>query len=136
MFIIEQAAHRNPWSLSLIKDCFSPEHLILGIFREQQLMGYLIAHIILDEVSLLNLCVDPAYQRQGCGRILLQHFVSAMHDQGIRQCFLEVRASNCRAQSLYTQLGFEKVGVRKNYYTQPHKKSREDAVLMVASLNT
>jgi ribosomal-protein-alanine N-acetyltransferase len=38
---------------------------------------------------------------------------------------LEVRASISPAQRLYEKLGWEKVGVRKNFYTSP----REDGVL-------
>ena len=39
--------------------------------------------------------------------------------------FLEVRRSNGAAISLYTSLGFENIGVRKNYYKLP----TEDALL-------
>ena len=134
MLAIEQAAHQNPWSLDLIQDCFSSDYFILGIYREHKLMGYLIAQMMLDEASLLNICVDPAYQRQGCGRLLLENFVVAMQDRGVTQCFLEVRASNHCAQKLYTQFGFESAGLRKNYYRVPHTSQREDAVLMTASL--
>ena len=43
--------------------------------------------------------------------------------------WLEVRASNTRAQQLYQQVGFKRVGERKNYY--PLKPGqREDAVVM------
>ena len=43
---------------------------------------------------------------------------------------LEVRESNCNAISLYSKLGFEKVGLRKNYYKNPN----ENAVLMTKYL--
>ena len=39
---------------------------------------------------------------------------------------LEARVSNHVAQALYEKYGFEKVGVRKAYYTD----NREDAVIM------
>jgi ribosomal-protein-alanine N-acetyltransferase len=38
---------------------------------------------------------------------------------------LEVRASNTAAQKLYEKTGWEKVGVRRNYYSFP----REDGIL-------
>ena len=38
---------------------------------------------------------------------------------------LEVRAGNLAAQGLYEKYGWEKVGVRKNFYEKP----REDAFL-------
>jgi ribosomal-protein-alanine N-acetyltransferase len=42
--------------------------------------------------------------------------------------FLEVRPSNGRAIDLYTSLGFETIGLRRNYY--PADQGREDAVVM------
>ena len=39
---------------------------------------------------------------------------------------LEVRASNEPAKSLYGSMGFESVGIRKNYYRNP----REDALIL------
>jgi ribosomal-protein-alanine N-acetyltransferase len=49
---------------------------------------------------------------------------------GCTQFWLEVRASNSAARSLYEKLGFEVLGVRKNYYERP----REDALVMGLTL--
>ena len=43
---------------------------------------------------------------------------------------LEVRESNLAAISLYEKHGFERVGLRKNFYEQP----RENAVLYTKQL--
>ena len=60
----------------------------------------------------------------GVGRELVKALFSEL--AGVSDAlFLEVRASNFAAISLYTSLGFEKVGVRKNYYKLP----TEDAIL-------
>jgi ribosomal-protein-alanine N-acetyltransferase len=71
------------------------------------------------EAELLNLAVAERARRQGAGRAL----VEAM--QG-RRLWLEVRASNERAIRFYESLGFEKKGLRRNYYRDP----AEDAVVM------
>ena len=39
---------------------------------------------------------------------------------------LEVRATNEPAKRLYEKMGFESVGVRRNYYRNP----REDALIL------
>jgi len=39
---------------------------------------------------------------------------------------LEVRSSNQQAISLYERFGFDQVGMRKNYYSNP----REDAQIL------
>jgi ribosomal-protein-alanine N-acetyltransferase len=44
---------------------------------------------------------------------------------------LEVRESNVSARSLYEKMGFDEVGVRKNYYSNP----RENAILMNLSID-
>lgn len=130
---IEQQAHVNPWPLQTLKDCFSGSYLVLGVFLKRRLVGYLIAQPVLDEVSLLNVCIEPKHQRQGLGRILLERFMVLMRERGIKQCFLDVRASNQAAQNLYQRLGFAIVGRRKNYYTAAHD-AREDALMMTYDL--
>ena len=46
--------------------------------------------------------------------------------------FLEVRPSNDMAMKLYSDAGFDEVGMRRNYY--PAKHGREDALIMARSL--
>ena len=45
---------------------------------------------------------------------------------GARRATLEVRRSNTAAKKLYERLGFETVGVRRNYYSTPV----EDALVL------
>ena len=47
--------------------------------------------------------------------------------QNLHSIYLEVRASNIAAVTLYEHAGFKEVGQRKNYYNNP----REDARLML-----
>jgi ribosomal-protein-alanine N-acetyltransferase len=47
--------------------------------------------------------------------------------RGVRKVFLEVRQSNAPALALYEHMGFLRVGVRKNFYSNP----TEDACLMM-----
>jgi ribosomal-protein-alanine N-acetyltransferase len=50
-----------------------------------------------------------------------------MHNDGVKLLFLEVRVSNFKARNLYKKVGFQEIGIRKNYYRIPE----EDAVVMV-----
>ncbi len=74
------------------------------------------------EREILNLAVDPAARRKGLGRALLAHELH--HAPG--EWFLEVRASNVEAVSLYQSIGFHNVTVRNNYYANPP----ESAIVM------
>ena len=81
---------------------------------------------VADEAEIASVCVDPAYRRLGGGTKLLQTLLRQARISGAQNVYLEVRASNQAAQKLYRCAGFECIGVRKRYYTNP----LEDAVLM------
>lgn len=81
---------------------------------------------VADEAEIASVCVDPAYRRLGGGTKLLQTLLRQARLSGAQNVYLEVRASNQAAQELYRGAGFECIGVRKRYYTNP----LEDAVLM------
>ena len=87
----------------------------------------------LDEGHLLCISVAPAHQGQGHGQRLLHALQDWAQRQGIASLWLEVRASNARAQALYTRHGFEAVGQRKNYYPCG-AGAREAAIVMCQTL--
>ena len=63
----------------------------------------------------------------GLGEFLLTETMQIMHNDGVKLLFLEVRVSNFKARNLYKKVGFQEIGIRKNYYRIPE----EDAVVMV-----
>lgn len=69
--------------------------------------------------EILNLAVDPALRRQGVARRLLEQALHHGKHEGHGVWFLEVRESNSAAIRLYEDSGFERIGVRKNYYSDP-----------------
>ena len=69
---------------------------------------------------------------EGLGEKLLKKMILAAEVMGSKKIILEVRVSNNVAYSLYEKLGFEEIGIRKNYYRLP--KGREDAFVMSKSL--
>jgi ribosomal-protein-alanine N-acetyltransferase len=93
---------------------------------------------VADECSVLNLAVDPVWQRQGIARQLLSQGLVAAQVQGAQHAFLEVRQSNKAAQALYTVFGFDLVGLRENYYPVASKSSsrHEHALVMGLDLST
>ena len=77
--------------------------------------GFTLSRGAADEEELLLIAVDPRHRRRGIGDRLLSRFISDAQARGARRLFLEMRAGNS-AESLYRRRGFEKVGVRRNYY--------------------
>lgn len=125
---IEQRAYPYPWSQKQIKESLDGEHKVCGLEQDGQLVAYCIWMAVLDEIHILNLAVDPKFQRQGLARQLFAALLEQGEKNGARNVFLEVRASNLPAQNLYESLGFCESGRRRNYY--PAGAGREDAFLM------
>ena len=124
---IDAMATDFPWSLNQFIDSFEADHCTV-ILLEGKTIGFAVFQQVLDEITLLNVAVDPACQGKGYAKRLLQSQLARFSDGGVRQCFLEVRISNLRAIKLYESLGFVVVGERKNYY--PMTNGRENALVM------
>ena len=80
--------------------------------------GFILARIVADEAEILTLAVDPATQRRGFGRRLVDHALREAGARAAQTMFLEVSALNRPAQGLYTACGFVEIGRRSRYY--PH----------------
>ncbi|WP_231505801.1 ribosomal protein S18-alanine N-acetyltransferase [Guyparkeria halophila] len=125
---IEEAAHPYPWSEAVFEDCLRAGYRLDGAFDRGQLIGYSVVMTVLDEWHLLNLCVDPAVQRRGAGRFLLERLLESAVAAEASCLLLEVRAGNRAAIALYESAGFADIGHRKAYYPAPN--GREDARVM------
>jgi ribosomal-protein-alanine N-acetyltransferase len=68
------------------------------------------------EGDIQTIAVAPAARRSGLGRTLMLALIGEARKRGAREVFLEVRADNPGAQTLYRQLGFDEIGVRPRYY--------------------
>lgn len=129
---IERAGHLFPWSEKIFRDCIRSGYYLDGAFAGDRLVGFSMVMPILDEWHILNLCVDPRYQRQGVGRFLMDFILDQGRSGDIGSLWLEVRVGNYRALNLYAKLGFDEVGMRKGYY--PAASGREDARVMRLAL--
>jgi len=127
-FAIEQRSHAFPWTEKTFASNQSERYLNFALRVDGVLAAFAITQVVLDEATLFNLAVDPAFQRRGLGRALLQHLTTELAARGVLTLWLEVRASNRPAITLYEQLGFNEVSVRRNYY--PAKDGKEDAIMM------
>jgi ribosomal-protein-alanine N-acetyltransferase len=93
-------------------------------------VGYAVLWCILDHGELANIAVHPGHRDKGLGSFLLDWVIERAETVGVRNLYLEVRASNERAAGLYERRGFREIGRRRNYYNQP----REDARVLVKGL--
>jgi [ribosomal protein S18]-alanine N-acetyltransferase len=126
---IERRAYPTPWSRSMFAgELVKPSSVCLGAFAGDRgrLVGYLIVARYVDAWHVMNLAVDPAYQRRGIATTLLNRLFERTAGDEQRGYTLEARVSNEGAIRLYEGVGFYARGVRRGYYTDNH----EDALIM------
>ncbi len=120
---IEKECFTDAWSENAV--LMQIERKQVTVYKENgNLLGYCIFMTAADEGEILRIAVKPDARKKGIGKKLLDRAVKTMASRGASEIFLEVRASNTDAISLYEKYGFTKTGVRKNYY-----ENKEDAIL-------
>jgi len=129
---IETAAYTHSWSEGNFRDCLSAGYEMVICDMEQQIIGYGVMSMAAGEAHLLNLCVHPRKEGRGHGRRLLSHLMQIADQKNVSTVYLEVRASNNRARTLYHMAGFNEIGFRPGYY--PSGSGREDAVVFARSM--
>ena len=126
---IERRAYPFPWSEGIFRDCLKAGYSGWVLTEEPGLVvGYALMSMAVDEAHVLNLCIDPDYQQQGLGRMLLDHMIRLARAANATIVLLEVRRSNKAAIHLYESHGFQRLGLRKGYY--PAAAGREDALVL------
>jgi [ribosomal protein S18]-alanine N-acetyltransferase len=124
---IETASFTTPWKDSTFRGLLSRTDTdLIAAVRGEALVGYAVTWTVLDQAELGNVAVAPEARGEGVGRLLVRAVLQRLRHRRVRECFLEVRESNERARTLYESLGFEVVGRRRAYYSQP----TEDAFVM------
>ena len=117
---IEQENFSRPWTEEGFRKAVMDTHtLYLSAFLDEILVGYIGMWIALDEGEITNVSVKKEYQGQKLGAHLLEKLLEEGDKIGVSSYFLEVRESNQAAIALYEKTGFEKAGIRKNFYEDP-----------------
>ncbi|HYA37203.1 MAG TPA: ribosomal protein S18-alanine N-acetyltransferase [Candidatus Methylomirabilis sp.] len=129
---VENAAYDFPWTLPIFRDCLRVGCHCYVYESPQGLLGHGIMSVAVGECHILNICVRPDHQRRGLGEGMVYFLLDLARLKKARMALLEVRASNVAAYRLYTKLGFDEVGLRKNYY--PARLGREDAIILAKDL--
>ena len=121
-----------PWTRGVFTDCLKVGNQCWILERNDEVLAHAIVAIGAGEAHLLNVCVRASEQGGGLGRALVLFALERAHAAGADALFLEVRPSNSRALKLYDSIGFNVVGVRKDYY--PAHLGHEDAQVLALDL--
>jgi ribosomal-protein-alanine N-acetyltransferase len=88
-----------------------------------EVSAFVIGRVIFaDEAEILSIGTSPAYRKRGLASKIYNLIEGRFLQLGIKNLHLEVAENNDPAIKLYEKLGFERVGVRKNYYFLEGKK--------------
>lgn|GEM_PF-912973 len=126
-------AHSNspPWSADHFAAEFNYDHSrTFGARLGGEIVGFLIAHVTLDEAHIVNFAVCSANRGAGVGRAMLNEVLEQLFESGIYRVTLEVRRSNQVARALYESFAFSEVGLREHYYSD----NGEDGVVLALNL--
>ncbi|MDD4050972.1 MAG: ribosomal protein S18-alanine N-acetyltransferase [candidate division Zixibacteria bacterium] len=117
---MEKDLFSDPWPLSAFLDDLASDYSHPFVVQlDNDVAGYAILWIGVDEGHLTNIAVDRKYQRKSIAKQLLSYILRFAAESGLAQVILEVRPSNTPAIFLYESFGFTRLGVRKRYYRNP-----------------
>ncbi|AEQ05981.1 ribosomal protein S18-alanine N-acetyltransferase [Corynebacterium pseudotuberculosis] len=127
-------SEENPWSVEDLRAAINHSHTLYIAVVDSLEKGLILGYAGLamlgpahdPEFEIHTIGVDPQFQRQGVARLMMDN-ITFVADRAAGPVFLEVRTTNEPAIRLYESYGFERQGVRKNYY-QP---SGADAYVMM-----
>lgn len=127
---IERECFLEPWTTGMLSGSFSRTDFC-GLLLEQdgEAVGYICGETLFENAEIARVAVKTAHRRKGHGERLLTAFENAVIARGASAVFLEVRAGNVAARSLYEKSGYFATRVRKRYYADG-----EDAVEMKKEL--
>lgn len=144
---IESVSHIHPWTKGNFSDslaaghwayCIRPQvdQMVKGSYLDPAVLwAYCILFPAVDELHLLNITVSPHLRKLGLGKRMMAAIEGVAAQQNMPRIILEVRPSNKAALVLYQKLGYEQIGIRKNYYPASLETgTREDAIVMAKSI--
>ena len=83
-----------------------------------------------DSATIAQIAIDPAYQRQHLGSLLMEEIIKDAKAKKVRTITLEVRKNNEKAVNLYQKYGFKTTLTKEKYYS-----NGDDALYMMKELD-
>lgn len=116
---LEIVCFSEPWSEKSLAEELKNENSHFLVAVSDKILGYIGVQEICGEAYITNVAVFGEYRNAGIGRALLKAACKGAKERNCEFITLEVRESNLAAIALYESEGFEKAGLRKNFYSNP-----------------
>lgn len=118
------------WSADSFRSEVRKDNGIVLCFTDgNNIIALLSGYFAEGEGDITSVAVDENFRCQGLAQKLIAEFIKNL-PENTENIFLEVRENNTPAINLYKKCGFEKLSIRKNFYTNP----LENAVVMVKAV--
>ena len=91
--------------------------------NDNKITGFIHISSNYEIIDILNIVVDPKYEKQGIGTKLINYIIKKK-DPIVSKIMLEVREDNLKAINFYQKNHFTIIAKRKNYY------KNKDALIM------
>ncbi|GGK77550.1 ribosomal-protein-alanine acetyltransferase [Sphaerisporangium melleum] len=123
----------DAWSEGMLRGELADQprtrHYIVAVL-DDEVVGYAGLAAAGDQADVQTIAVSAHRQRSGIGGAMLRALLEEAVRRGATAVFLEVRADNPPAQTMYERFGFERIGLRREYYDDG-----TDAIMMMKKMD-
>lgn len=127
---VYQGNFADGWNKNMLISAFEDGRFHAIALENQGVpVGVVTFSVALDTADIEGVVVVLSERKKGFGAKLIKKAEQEMILLGVEKAFLEVRESNVPAKNLYQSLGYGKISVRKNYYSDG-----ENAIVMAKDL--
>ena len=107
------------WKVNTLKEELLSNYsyfITIKLDKTNEIIGFAGFKKTLDTADIMNIVVRKDFRNKKIGKKLLSSLIKKAKEQNIKTIFLEVNSKNLPALKLYENIGFKKIGIRKNYY--------------------
>lgn len=116
---LERVSFAHPWSANALALLCGETAFGYACLVDDEVVAYGGMLTVLDEGQVTNIATHPAHRRCGYGAAIVAAMLEEARRRELAFVTLEVRESNLPAIALYQKFGFETVGRRPRFYTEP-----------------
>ena len=128
ILVLEKLLYKDPWNEKNFESELSGnDYAYMYVLEENDvILGYAGFWLSYEYATITKVSINPAIQNKGLGYYLFNQVMEIAKELGATSFSLEVRESNIIAQKLYLKSGYQKVSIRKGYYSDG-----ENAIVMI-----
>ena len=120
---IEKSMFKNAVSVDGLKSFQTNASHVIWKIQKIKIIGFVYFFHVKDEIEIIRICIIKSQQNKNYGSLLIDEIKKLK----IKKIFLEVSTENINAINFYLKNGFQRIGVRKDYYAN-QKNYRIDAL--------